>query len=183
MTAPSQRGSDYYSKSLSGKRLQRCYDIAPPRVRQYLTAEIDYTLGHLASDATVLELGCGYGRVLRPIAERVTRILGIDTSHDSLQLAREYLTGLTNVRLICSNAVRMSLRDESVDVVVGIQNGISAFGVDPIALVCESVRVTRPGGRIIISTYSERFWPHRLEWFKRQANAELIGPIDWEQTQ
>ncbi|MEJ2635632.1 MAG: SDR family oxidoreductase [Calditrichia bacterium] len=31
----------YYAELLSGKRLQRCYDLAPRRVRQYLTEEID----------------------------------------------------------------------------------------------------------------------------------------------
>ncbi len=182
MMSSTQRGSDYYSKSLSGQYLQRCYDIAPPRVQQYLNAEIDYTLVHLAIDATVLELGCGYGRVLRRIADQATQTVGIDTSRDSLHLARRYLTGVAGVYLMRGNAVQMSVRDESVDIVVCIQNGISAFGVDPMALVREGVRVTRPGGRLIVSTYSGRFWPHRLEWFKRQADAELIGAIDWEQT-
>ena len=29
----------YYSECLSAERLQRCYEIAPPRVKQYLAAD------------------------------------------------------------------------------------------------------------------------------------------------
>jgi hypothetical protein len=50
------------AKGLSGVRLQRCYKIAPPRVQQYLEAEVAFVLSHLHPGDEVLELGCGYGR-------------------------------------------------------------------------------------------------------------------------
>jgi len=52
--------------------------------------------------------------------------------------------------------------DGSFDAVVCIQNGISAFQVDPFELVSESVRVARDHGIIFFSTYSEKFWHDRL---------------------
>ena len=33
--------NSYYSQKISGERLKLCYSIAPPRVKQYLEAEID----------------------------------------------------------------------------------------------------------------------------------------------
>jgi 2-polyprenyl-6-hydroxyphenyl methylase/3-demethylubiquinone-9 3-methyltransferase len=54
--------------------------------------------------------------------------------------------------------------------------------VEPLELLREAVRVTRPGGRVLLSTYAERFWPHRLEWFRAQAAEGLVGEIDPEQT-
>ncbi|MFC1550297.1 hypothetical protein ACFL46_03295 [Candidatus Neomarinimicrobiota bacterium] len=33
---------EYYSNYLPGRRLQQCYDLAPDRVLQYSTTEIDY---------------------------------------------------------------------------------------------------------------------------------------------
>ena len=35
---------------------------------------------------------------------------------------------------------------------------------------------------MFFSTYAEKFWPHRLEWFRRQAAAGLLGEIDEEKT-
>jgi len=43
----------------------------------------------------------------------------------------------------------------------------------------ESIRVTRKGGTVLFSTYSEKFWDNRLEWFQIQAEQRLIGEIDY----
>jgi len=76
----------------------------------------------------------------------------------------------------------MSFVDGAFEVVVCIQNGISAFQVDPLQLISESIRVARENGIILFSTYSEKFWEHRLEWFRIQAAKGLLGEIDEEKT-
>jgi SAM-dependent methyltransferase len=80
------------------------------------------------------------------------------------------------------DAVALAFRDGIFDVVACIQNGISAFKVDQRALVAESIRVARPGGRVLFSSYSERFWRDRLEWFRLQSEHGLLGEIDPEAT-
>lgn len=35
---------------------------------------------------------------------------------------------------------------------------------------------------MLFSSYAESFWPHRLEWFERQAEAGLVGELDREAT-
>ena len=54
-----------------------------------------------------------------------------------------------------------TFRDGGFDVVVCIQNGISAFHVDRRLLIERAVRLARQGGQVLFSTYSERFWPDR----------------------
>jgi len=44
--------------------------------------------------------------------------------------------------------------------------------------VHEAVRVTRPGGLLLFSSYSGRFWNERLDWFRAQAADGLVGEID-----
>jgi len=39
----------YYTQKLSGKHLQLCYEIAPPRVKRYLEAEIEFVLKKIKS--------------------------------------------------------------------------------------------------------------------------------------
>lgn len=170
--------NDYYIERLSAKRLERCYGIAPPRVRQYLEAELNFVLSKIHSTDLVLELGCGYGRVIPDLARKAKCVIGIDPSKSSLEYGRQFLHSITNYLLLQENALQLSFIDRTFDVVICIQNGISAFHVDQEQLIRESIRVTKPGGTILFSSYSHKFWQHRFEWFQLQAGAGLIGEID-----
>jgi SAM-dependent methyltransferase len=172
----------YYSDKLSAERLRRCYEVAPPRVQQYLEDEIQFVLERIRPDSIVLELGCGYGRVLRRLAGTARWVIGIDTSIGSLRLAHEELHGVSSYSLAAMDALRLGFRDKAFDLVVCVQNGISAFHVDQRALIQEAVRVTGPGGTVLFSSYSPKFWDDRLEWFRIQAAHGLVGEIDEDAT-
>ena len=173
---------EYYSKKLSANKLKRCYDIASPRIKQYLKAEIDFVLEQIHPSDKVIELGCGYGRVLRELAKKASKVVGIDTSLESLELAKEYLLDYKNIKLHQMNANSLSFKEETFDVVIAIQNGISAFKVEPEVLLRESLRITKRNGKLILSSYSENFWEERLKWFIQQSKEELLGEIDFEKT-
>ena len=172
---------DYYSKQLSAERLRQVYELAPERVKQYLRSEIRFVMEKIEPDDLVLELGCGYGRVLDKLAKKVQPVIGIDTSLDSLYMAKKSNQG-ASFWLSAMNAVNLGFCDQCLDVIVCIQNGISAFNINPEDLIREALRVTRPGGRIFFSSYSERFWPERLNWFRIQVKHGLLGEIDEEAT-
>jgi 2-polyprenyl-6-hydroxyphenyl methylase/3-demethylubiquinone-9 3-methyltransferase len=172
---------DYYARKLSGRRLRRCYELAPPRVQQYLEAEIEFVLTRIKAGARLLELGCGYGRVLYRLARRTKNVVGIDTSAASLALARE-MGGDSAGKLLLMNALTPGFVGRQFDRVICIQNGLAAFGVDRPQLIQEACRITRPGGLVLFSSYAEKFWPDRLAWFRIQAGHGLIGEIDEQAT-
>lgn len=172
----------YYEDTLSAERLRKCYDIAPPRIKQYLQAELEHVLKLINPGDIVLDLGCGYGRIMPALCKKARLVIGIDTSLKSLDMAKRMLTGFTNCQLFEMNAVKLSFPDKFFNKVVCIQNGISAFHVDQQALIKESVRVTKKGGIVMFSTYSEKFREPRLQWFQLQAQAGLIGEIDCDKT-
>ena len=172
----------YYNDKLSAKRLKRCYEIAPPRVYQYLEAEENHVLEKVRPGDMVLELGCGYGRILPRLAQKAGRVIGIDNSIASLQLGKEIVGHMSNCHLLCMDAVQLAFRDRVFDCVVCIQNGISAFHVDQQDLVRESLRVTKPGGTVLFSSYSDGFWRDRFYWFQLQSEAGLVGEIDYEKS-
>jgi len=172
----------YYAQKLSAERLRRCYEIAPPRVQQYLRAEIEFVMDRIGAADSVLELGCGYGRVLQRLLAKARLVVGVDTSRASLLLAKELVGGTRVCHLVEMNAVALGFRSGQFEAVICIQNGISAFKVDPRKLMAEAIRVTQSGGTVLFSSYSERFWEDRLEWFRIQADYGLVGEIDDQAT-
>jgi len=173
---------NYYSEKLSAKKLKRCYEIAAPRVQQYLKAEIVHVLQRIRSSDMVLELGCGYGRALKYICRHVLGAVGIDLSMSSLKMAVNELRPARNFCLCRMDAAALGFAENSFDTILCIQNGLSAIKADRMALVREAVRVTKPGGRMFLSSYSDKFWEARLEWFRKQVDVGLLGKIDEDQT-
>jgi SAM-dependent methyltransferase len=74
--------------------------------------------GFLAEGKTMLELGCGAGRMSHCFAARFGHLIAVDISPRMLDHAREVLHGIANVTLVQSNGIDLSpVPDESVDFV------------------------------------------------------------------
>jgi 2-polyprenyl-6-hydroxyphenyl methylase/3-demethylubiquinone-9 3-methyltransferase len=130
----------------------------------------------VAGAGRILELGCGYGRVLGRMAGVGDVVVGIDTSPASLGLACAELG--PRVGLALMDAADLGFGDGAFDAVVCLQNGLSAFHADRHRVVGEALRVLSTGGVALFSSYADSFWEHRLEWFRLQAANGLVGAID-----
>ncbi len=172
----------YYREKLSANKLLKCYELAPCRIKQYLNAEIEFVISNMHPESLVLELGCGYGRVIKEMSAYASCVVGNDTSKQSLEITKSYMVGCQNYAVFLMDASLMAFRSDIFDTVFCIQNGISAFGVDKKLLVAESIRVTKNRGTILFSSYASKIWQDRLEWFRKQAESDLIGEIDEEKT-
>ncbi|HUS87445.1 MAG TPA: class I SAM-dependent methyltransferase [Bacteroidales bacterium] len=174
--------TNYYSNLLNSNKLQRCYEIAPVRVKQFLETEIAFVLNKISQNDIVLDLGCGYGRVAIRLSEKAKKVVGIDISKDNIQLAKKIAGNNVDYEFYTMDAIDLKFDDNFFDTVICVQNGISAFNVNPLTLIKESIRVTRKGGTVLFSSYSEKFWDERLKWFQIQAEHKLIGEIDYKLT-
>lgn len=172
---------NYYSDNLNSSNLEKCYRLAPERVKQYLSEEISYVASRIKTGDSVLELGCGYGRIVFELADKAGSITGIDLSADNIEYAKRL-----NLHAHCTfkqmDAVDLEFEDNCFDSVICLQNGICAFHTHKTKLVEEALRVTKPGGKAFFSSYAEAFWHHRLEWFEIQASNGLLGEIDYEKS-
>jgi SAM-dependent methyltransferase len=102
----------------------------------------------------VLDLGCGDGTTALPAAKLGADVLGVDIARNLVDAgnrrAREM--GLTNCRFQEGDATNLSdLADKSFDVVVSIFGAM--FAPKPHDVAKEMVRVTRPGGRIVMGNW------------------------------
>ncbi|MBU0741108.1 class I SAM-dependent methyltransferase [bacterium] len=175
-------GRGYYAEGLAAERLRLCYDLATPEVRRYMGAEIAHVRARLDPDDRVLELGCGYGRIVKDLAASAGFICGVDTSRASLRYGADYLAGVENVALVCADAAAPGLAPGAFDVVCCLQNGVSAFKIEPLRLFRAALESTRPGGRTLFASYAAGFWEDRLAWFRIQAEHGLVGEIDEDAT-
>lgn len=176
-----QTQDNYYAQKLNSQKLYRIYDTALPRIRQYLSMETDFVRKQLHRTENVLEVGAGYGRILKELSPHAKSCTGIDISEDSVAFGREYLKECPNVRLEVMDAHKLEFTEE-FDVTLCLQNGLSAMKGDPMQLIGECMKTLVKGGKAYFSTYSGRFWAHRLAWFEEQADKGLLGEIDREQT-
>lgn len=93
----------------------------------------------------VLEIGFGTGHNLPYIPPTVTRLLAVEPSQRSVQLAQQRIAAATvPVEVVGLDGQRLPVEDDSVDAVLCTWSLCTI--PDPIAAVREARRVLRPGG-------------------------------------
>ncbi len=172
---------NYYAQNLNAQKLFQVYQTGYPRVKQYLEAEITFVKNHLKGTERILELGAGYGRIIKELAPYCESIVGIDISNDNVEFGKAYLNGVPNARLIVMNAHQLSFQ-ERFDIILCLQNGLSSMKIEPVEYMNRMMGLIAKGGKAFISGYSPEFWEHRVAWFKEQAEKGLLGEIDMDKT-
>ena len=147
-----------------------------PAEYERLTAGEQVHLGALdvarVDGAVVLDAGAGTGRVTLPLARRARTVYALDPAPPLLSLLERKVAaaGLCNVEILRGSFCHAPLPDNSVDAVVAC----SAFGPDEAHGgqygLDELMRVTRPGGRIVI------IWPNDPAWFIGQGFTYTMLP-------
>ena len=102
----------------------------------------------------MLDLGCGDGTTALPAARLGADVLGVDIARNLVDAGnrRAQAEGLTNCRFQEGDATNLSeLADRSFDLVVSIFGAM--FAPKPFDVAKEMVRVTRPGGRIVMGNW------------------------------
>ena len=102
----------------------------------------------------VLDLGCGDGTTAVPAAKLGADVLGVDIAQNLVEAGnrRAKEMGLTNCRFQEGDATNLhELEDQSFDLVVSIFGAM--FAPKPHDVAKEKVRVTCPGGRIVMGNW------------------------------
>ena len=115
----------------------------------------------VSPDWAVLEIGCGIGRLLKPLSRRVRRAVGVDLSEEMIRRGREYCADRPNVELRRTDGGLEGLPDGEFDFVfshIVFQHLPRKAYVD--RYLRDAARVLRPEGllRIQVDGRSRQFF-------------------------
>ena len=97
--------------------------------------------------ASALEIGCGVGRLLVPLSERIARVRGVDISPVMVEKSRGYCAGRKNVHVELTDGTLRNVASGSLDFAFSFIVFQHIPGLVPIrAYVREVARCLRPGG-------------------------------------
>ena len=137
------------------------YSLGNPKLLERATAEIVSQLkawGAVTKETTLLDIGCGIGRLLVALAPEVKSATGIDVSAEMVKAARRRCEPYSNVTVIKGDGRGLGdLEDAAFNVAVAVDS-FPYLRQSGYALVerffAESARVLKPGGQLVILNYS-----------------------------
>ncbi|MEK7164778.1 MAG: class I SAM-dependent methyltransferase [Patescibacteria group bacterium] len=144
------------------QKLARYYDTDKAPVWQ----EVKDLLSDIKSDVSVLDIGCGTGRVRQALPADLD-YTGLDNSPELLEVARRKYA---NNKFVQADARDLPLPDNSFDVVLLIATVHHFFAqADRLKVLQEARRVLKPGGQIYLTVWNlnrPKFWHNWRGWRK-----------------
>jgi ubiquinone/menaquinone biosynthesis C-methylase UbiE len=110
----------------------------------------------LAPGTSVLEIGCGTGRITRELVRRHARIVACDVNPLAVAKLRASIDADSDVSITVGDARSLPFADEAFEAVVFAFNGLDFIHpeVDRFRAVSEIARVLRRGGVFIFSSHN-----------------------------
>jgi ubiquinone/menaquinone biosynthesis C-methylase UbiE len=139
------------------------YSLGNPTLLERATREIIVQLQEwnvIGRDLTVLDIGCGIGRIAAELGPRCKDVHGIDVSRQMINIALRRCEPLENVHLLKGSGHDLrEFLDQSFDTAIAVDT-FPYLNQSGTALVesyfAEAARVLKPNGHLIILNYSYR---------------------------
>jgi ubiquinone/menaquinone biosynthesis C-methylase UbiE len=145
---------------------------------QWTAAQVKAALD-ISQQDTVLELGCGIGRIGKELAADCKHWIGVDISANMIDGAQQRLQSLDNVsfHILPSNKLS-ALEDASIDKAYSIAVFCHLDKEDLFNYLRELRRVVKPGGTIFVETWN---LIHPIGWKRWQYEADNWVNMDHSQ--
>jgi ubiquinone/menaquinone biosynthesis C-methylase UbiE len=132
------------------------------------------------NEGTVLDVGCGFATVPIEIARAFpkTKITGIDLGEPLLEIGRTLIRneGMENqITLLNGDALNLQYEDSSFDLV--INSFLLHILEDPVQMLNEIERVTKPGGTILITDLRRGLLAYFIKKFRTAHTLEEASEI------
>ncbi len=111
---------------------------------------------------TVVDVGCGAGFLTRELARRAKRVVGVDGSGKSIQLARSQWQELSNVEFVHTSIQEYALSHDRPPFTAAVANMTLMTAVSLEQSLRAITQVLVPGGWFVFTITHPCFWP--LYW-------------------
>ena len=150
--------------------LNRALDPAtqPIEIRAFLQAEIALLDEMIVEGMTVIDVGCGTGRHLALLRERLRIGIGVDYDHAYIVEAHRR-AGAGHVHFVTGDASALPVR-ATFDVATCLTNTWGTMS-DKAGVLNEMRRLTPNARMRLLSVYAEASVPARREWYRRLGHA------------
>lgn len=153
------------------------YDDALPAhvVEHYLAKRAAFVAEHCPQDP-VLDVGCGTGVLAARLAAEGREVTGVDPSAGMLELLRRRAPGLRSVE---ADGTALPFADDRFGTVLCVAVLHHVAHEDAVArTLAEMVRVSRPGGRVLVWDHNPRnpYWGPLMRRVPQDDGSERLVP-------
>jgi ubiquinone/menaquinone biosynthesis C-methylase UbiE len=147
----------------AGGLLNRALDPAtqPPQIRAFLQAEMALLSDVIVDGMAMVDVGCGTGRHLAMLRDRLRIGVGVDYDHGYIVEAHRTARA-ARLHFVTGDATRLPLR-RSFDIATCLTNTWGTMS-DKLAVLDEMRRLAPMR---LVSVYAEASIPARREWYRK----------------
>jgi ubiquinone/menaquinone biosynthesis C-methylase UbiE len=148
----------------AGGLLNRALDPAtqPPQIRAFLQAEMALLSDVIVDGMAMVDVGCGTGRHLAMLRDRLRIGVGVDYDHGYIVEAHRTARA-ARLHFVTGDATRLPLR-RSFDIATCLTNTWGTMS-DKLAVLDEMRRLAPMR---LVSVYAEASIPARREWYRTE---------------
>ncbi len=148
----------------------------PPQIRAFLQAEIDLLHDVIAAGMRVIDVGCGTGRHLAILSDRLQIGVGVDYEHSYIVEAHQRV-GARNLHFITADATAIPIQ-ATFDFATCLTNTWGTMS-DKAGVLKEMRRLAPAPQTRLLSVYSEASILPRREWYRRLGHVVVEESADY----
>lgn len=138
-----------------------------PEIKGYLLLEEKQILSCINSQDAVLNVGCGYGRILNLLKTNCVKIIGIDSSEDCIKRCKEKFKNLRNISVSKIDIGNTNFESDYFDKIILDFNFLGNIQKSRVEKNLREIkRILKTKGKILGSVYSEKALEQQIKLYE-----------------
>lgn len=138
----------------------------PESLKHFFRAESKFLENNIPKKSFVLDAGCGWGRHLSLISNKISKGIGIDLDKKRILESKKFLKDKKNIKTFHADIYNIPFPESYFDIVICMNNTFGNLMKHELALR-EMIRVLKIKGKLILSVHSDKMMRDKLDWYKK----------------